>query len=152
MEIELNGAKVKVYEDGRIETFQHNKWINRTGTIQIGKKDGYKRHITKIKTKGYTTARIIAFAYLNLDINNKTQIIDHIDRNSLNNNLSNLRIVNSYQNSINKNVKGYYYHSKNNKWVAQIKFNFIQIYLGIYDTKEEALQSYLSAKLQYHII
>ena len=35
MEIELNGAKLKVYENGTIERFIHNKWKQLQGSIDI---------------------------------------------------------------------------------------------------------------------
>lgn len=49
--------------------------------------------------------RIIISSFLGIEYEKE---IDHIDRNRLNNNLSNLRWVTKYENSINKNVKNYH--------------------------------------------
>jgi len=38
------------------------------------------------------------------------------------------------------------------KYMASIKFNYKNIYLGLYNTEEEARQAYLDAKKVYHII
>jgi hypothetical protein len=50
----------------------------------------------------------------------------------------------------NTNAKGY--TKRKNKWIAQIKLDYKNIYLGSYNTEEEARQAYLLAKEKYHII
>jgi hypothetical protein len=153
MEIELNGARLKVYEDGTIETKQltkHGTWTKNWKKVKGAITNKYKRH--SINSKRYMTARIIGYAYLGLDINDTTQEIDHIDRNSLNNNLSNLRIVTREKNMWNRNPKGYSFHKFSKKWFACINVNHNRIDLGYYDTEEEARQAYLEAKIKYHIL
>ena len=78
--------------------------------------------------------------------------IDHIDRDRLNNNLSNLRLVTRSQNLWNTGAKGYCWISQCKKWRAQITANGIEKYLGFFDTEEEARQAYLNAKEIYHAI
>jgi hypothetical protein len=152
MEIELNGAILKVFENGTIERFIYNKWRQLKGVEYKHYKYDYITHRTKINKKLYSTSRIIGYAYLGLDINSKTQIIDHIDRNPLNNILTNLRIVSHQQNTFNKISKGYSWSKRDNNWKAQIRVNYKKMYLGSYDTEEEARQAYLEAKAKYHII
>jgi hypothetical protein len=147
MEIELNGVKLRVYKDGKIERFWKSiDWKEVKGCIS-------KSYcVVSINYKQYFRHRIVAMAYLRLDINNLTTQIDHIDRNKQNNNVSNLRIVSPQQNTFNTNAKGCHWHKKRNKWVSYICINGKTIYLGQFDTEEEANRVYLEAKKIYHII
>ena len=78
-------------------------------------------------------------------------IIDHIDGDKSNNKIDNLREVTNQQNAFNnKMAKGYTYDR--GKYRACIVINAKKIYLGSFDTSEEARQAYLDAKKIYHII
>lgn len=86
-------------------------------------------------------------------------IIDHIDGDSLNNRITNLRNVdqtkncwNRKNNNYSKPIKGYYWRKNRNKWKAGIVVSGKRITLGHFDTEEEAHQAYLDAKKIYHII
>ena len=80
-------------------------------------------------------------------------IIDHINGTKYDNRICNLRSVTSQQNSFNrKKAKGYYYHKGAKMWQSNITISGKQIYLGMYNTEEEARQVYLTAKEKYHLI
>jgi hypothetical protein len=161
VEFELNGAKLKVYENGDIFSFRYTgnskekKWIQSKGGIKTNK-DGYKFHRTKINKKQYITSRIIYKAFnLDWDITIiKDNEIDHISRDSLDNNLSNLRIATSHEQALNRNfvvnARGYYF--RNGKYEAQICVNNKIIHLGTYSTAEEAHNAYLVAVEKYRKI
>ena len=76
--------------------------------------------------------------------------VDHKNRNSLNNHLSNLRWCTRKENNQNmskrKNTssvyKGVYFDKALNKWRAQIKHNDQRIHLGLYDDEAEAGRAY----------
>ena len=150
--ITLNGVKLLVYLNGMIlryseMTNNHLKkgWSEAKGYIN------YYGYITiRLNRKDYKNHRIIAYAFLGLDINDSKQQIDHIDRNRQNNNMNNLRIVTNQENNFNKNAKGF--TKSKNKYRAYINLNNKQIYIGMFDTEEEAHQAYLQAKEKYHII
>ena len=49
-----------------------------------------------------------------------------------------------------RNIKGCYWDKRRKKWISHICINYKQIYLGAFDTEEEAHQTYLTAKKKYH--
>jgi hypothetical protein len=72
--------------------------------------------------------------------------IDHIDGDKLNNNFNNLRWCSSSENLRNSKIstrntsgsKGVSWNKNANKWKAQIVIHGIYVYLGLYETLEEA--------------
>jgi hypothetical protein len=102
--------------------------------------------------RGFTFHRLMYYFYnQEWDIFNKKLLIDHIDRNKLNNNIENLRPATTQQNAFNTAAKGCSYHKKSGKWQASIRINGKLIYLGLYDTEEEGHAKYLEAKEIHHI-
>ena len=85
----------------------------------------------------------------NFSLNNH---IDHIDRDTSNNSINNLRVVSQKQNNFNKNGKGYYWHNNSNKWLAKIGIDGKSQYIGYFDVEQDARNAYLAAKKLYHII
>lgn len=80
-------------------------------------------------------------------------VIDHIDGNTSNNKVENLRDVTIQQNHFNRTTaKGYTWAKNRNKFVAYINVDCKVKFLGYFDTKEEAKVAYLEAKKKYHII
>ena len=151
--ITLNGVKLLVYQNGMILRYSDKNY--RTLSKGWNHCDGWLRvdyKVIEIKHKPYLIHRIVAFAFLGLDINNVNQIVDHIDRNKLNNNLTNLRIVTSQENNFNTNARGYRWNEKVKKFISYIRYNKKLIYLGCYDNEDKARQAYLEAKALYHII
>ena len=100
--------------------------------------------------KTFGVHRLVAKAFLP-DFE-ETLEIDHVDRNKLNNNLSNLRMVTHQENMFNRNVKGYTWHKKAKKFRAYIAINAEKIHLGLFDKEEDARAAYLKAKEVYHIM
>ena len=154
MEIELFNNKLKVFECGKVLVIGKQK-PNKDEYFEKKCKLTNKRYKSlqlchEGKTKDYSIHRIIAFAYLGLDIENPKKVIDHINRDKLDNQVSNLRLVSQQENQFNRNAKGY---TKNgNKYQAKIRINGKKTYLGSFDTEEEASNSYQQAKLIHHII
>jgi hypothetical protein len=97
------------------------------------------------------------FAYFMVYGNVDFYMLDHKQnengiQNKSDNRICNLRIVSNQQNCFNRNPKGYYFAKHANKWEAQIHLNYKKIYLGLFNTEEEARDAYLQAKEKYHII
>jgi hypothetical protein len=81
------------------------------------------------------------------------ECLDHINGIRNDNRICNLRSVTRNENQWNrKTAKGYHYNKREKKWKAQIMFNSMQIYLGCFNTEQEARNAYLQAKEKYHVI
>lgn len=138
-------------------------WLSRTNT----KRTWNTKHAGK-------PAGCIVEGYVSIGINNKNylahrlawlymtgewpaSLIDHRDRNGLNNKWDNLRIGDKSLNSANRpkqknntsGLKGAFWDKKKKKWLAKIGFNMKSIYLGRYDTAEEAHAVYVEAAKKY---
>ena len=82
--------------------------------------------------------------------------MDHRDNNRLNNNVNNLRYVNSQQNNFNRSLsskstsgyKGVTFDKSNQKWKAQISINKKIKHLGYFTNKEDALKARLKKSVE----
>lgn len=78
------------------------------------------------------------------------RVVDHINRNKLDNRYNNLRIATPQQNCFNSKVqinnksgyKGVSFDAKRNKYVAAVQFNKKQKTIGRYDSAKEAALAY----------
>jgi len=143
----LNDTTMKIFRDGRIFTLskkckKYEKWNERTGTPD---KDGYlKIHISH---KHYRAHRLITLCYLGKCPIGKE--VDHINGIKNDNRLENLQYLTPYENNLKKTCyKGFCFNK--GKYETCINVDKKKIYLGTYDTKEEARQVYVDAKLKYH--
>lgn len=137
------------YKNGNL--YRKMKTSKTLKKCEFCRKDGYLQ--VQINRKKYLAHRIIFFmfyGYLPL-------IVDHIDNNPLNNNISNLRATNRYGNTRNAKIpktntsgyKGVSWHKRVGKWRTQIRINNKTKNLGYFDdvelaglVAEEARQKY----------
>ncbi len=85
-------------------------------------------------------------------------MIDHKDRNQLNDRIENLRIANFNQNGYNSGVmssntsgcKGVSWDKSRNKWKVAIRVNGTRFHLGYFLDLVEARAAYEKAALEYH--
>jgi hypothetical protein len=140
----IRGLEFKCLEDGTCYVFH-------TGDTRGKCKNPYWKKIGGKHNRGYlaynstqgmlTLHRIIAVAFLGLDIENKETLIDHIDGNPSNNKVSNLRVVSHTQNCMNyqnKEIKGISQNEWGN-WRAYIN-HYKSRYSKTFKTKEEAIE------------
>lgn len=128
------------------------------GYHAIVDKDGYKKvknYKWRAKIEGKQGQYIYAFnnklgrmhRYI---MNYPENMIDHANRNTLDNRTENLRIVTNRQNQQNRkrkysNLPGVTWHKKHKKWYAQINIKGKQRYLGYFDNEKEASKAYKKA-------
>ena len=146
---------VRCYADGRVERKSTDARIRNPKWKLVKLKPNSKRGEFRINIaeRFYLVHRIIASCFLNLDIENLEEVIDHRDGNPSNNRIENLRPTTHQGNDWNRTqAKGYTWDKERKKWMAQIRVNGTHIHLGRFDTEEEAHQAYLAAKLIHHII
>lgn len=113
-------------------------------------KDGYKR----ISLEGIHKRihRLVAEEFIENNDRSKT-LVDHIDRDKANNNVTNLRWVTPQQNSMNREgntagssqYKGVHWNKANKKWRARIMLNGKAFHLGSYSDETEASHAYNKA-------
>lgn len=108
-------------------------------------------HYAKNKDSKYIQTRIkgkmIKLHRYVMNMNNSNLVVDHINRNPLDNRKSNLRICSYKENSFNKSIRvdntsgipGVSFHKTNKKWRAKIKYNNLTIHLGYFEDINEAL-------------
>lgn len=81
----------------------------------------------------------------------KPYVVDHIDNNRANNTRDNLRIVTRSENAHNRpSARGYHYCEHAKKWIARIRVQWHPLYVGAFDTEQEARVAYLKAKATVH--
>lgn len=101
------------------------------------------------KQKNIKIHKLVAIYFLNHQPCGMKKVVDHIDRNQLNNNIENLRIVTQRENSLNidrskftSQFNGVYYYNSRKKWVSKIIVNGKSKYLGYFQTELEAHLAY----------
>ena len=137
--IENNNYSVSNF--GRVRNNKTNKILK--GSLRRG----YLR--VQICTKGerhfFSIHRLVATEFIDNPLNKP--FIDHIDNNKSNNNAYNLRWCSQKENNCNvglntnnsSGVKGVCYNKSKRQWVARIRHDGIDIYIGTFKTIEEAI-------------
>ncbi|MDR4987189.1 AP2 domain-containing protein [Bacillus cereus] len=143
--IKLNNGGFALVSDEDFEELSKYKWHRRSS-------DGYAAR-TIYENGKFTTVRMhreIIKAPPGL-------VVDHINRDRLDNRRENLRIATRSQNTANSiapstnksGYKGVQYRKEQKRWRAVIRVNGKHISLGQYGTAEEAAQAYNEAAVKY---
>ena len=158
VEIVLNDTLIRIDKNDSMDIYSWRDWVKTPYWFKIKitlnvSKYNYKKYRIKINNKLYNLSRVVYKAHnndWNITDNSMNNFIDHININSLDNRIENLRILTHQQNQWNKKCKGYSWNKQHNKWQAHIRINRKNKNLGYFDNEEDARQSYLNAKEIYH--
>lgn len=156
---EIIGESAKVYSNGKNKHLHF--FVDKADLDLIAAHSWriYRVHITyyKVETSASVQGKIIHFALATFLLSTpKGMMVDHIDRDPMNNRRDNLRLATGEQNS--RNVpktsakrssiyKGVCWHKRKNKWIAMCAVNSRNKFLGYFNDEIEAAKAYdLSAK------
>jgi len=137
-EIQLTQGKVALVDDVDFEELNKHRWyaMKSVNTYYAVRRVGTSKHQV-----GLFMHRLL--------LNSKYPLItDHIDRNGLNNQRTNLRSVSHRQNCQNRNSRksskyvGVCWHKSNEKWHAQISCGGRSHSIGFFDIEEDAYEAY----------
>ena len=148
----INGYEnYKISDHGNIKNIKTNKMLK-----------------PRVNNRGYNTVdlynigkrtkqihRLVAEAFL--ENPDDKLCVDHIDRNKLNNHISNLRYATLSENGMNQSkrsdntsgITGVNFDKARNKWKAQIQKDGNPIHLDYFETKEEAIEARSKAEETY---
>lgn len=141
------------YKNGRLY------WkIKPASRVNIGDPAGFKSSagymIVKINSSGYLQHRLIYIMHYGV-IND---LIDHIDGNTLNNDIGNLRECTNAQNVCNGKLrndntsgsKGVSWHNRDHVWQAYINIPGRRLYLGSFNDFDVAAQILRIKRIELH--
>lgn len=111
----------------------------------------------RVMTNDPATRKHIFMHRLIMGVDDPKEQIDHIKHDTRDNRKSYLRIVSNSQNNMNKSFQsnntsgkiGVYFSNNKQKWVPEIMINKKKIYLGVYDTFDEAVAARKEAEEKY---
>lgn len=125
------------------------------GKIHVKRFNGIEYAYINKKYKGKTTTyllhRMLMETFLKRKLD-KSEKIDHINGNTLDNRLKNLRICSHTENMRNRKTSGFKGVSKtaSGKYRARITVNNKELHLGSFKSKEEAAKAYNEAANKYY--
>ena len=123
----------------------------------IGKR-GYE--LVVLQKNGNTRTKkihqLVAESFLNHTPCGFKLVVDHIDNNPLNNNVSNLQII-SHRDNVVKGTKrgrsnyvGVRLHNATGKWASEIMLNGVNKWIGCFNTELEASEAYNKTLKNYN--
>jgi len=155
--IKLTRGKRAIVDDSDFEFLNQWKWFcDKNGYVARDSFSKEKYKLLTYKKRSSANERVYMHRLVNKTPNRLET--DHINRNKLDNRKNNLRAVTRSQNEINKglssnNTSGYRgvtWNKNIKKWMAQIKLNSKNIYLGCFEDIQCAVSARKQGELLYH--
>lgn len=102
----------------------------------------------EILRKTFKVHQLVAITFFNHKPNGYVTVVNHIDFNTLNNNINNLELISQRENTNRKHFKstskytGVHWNKKSNKWRSSIYIKGLVRNLGDYDNEVDAYNAY----------
>ena len=130
-------SKSVIIDDDMFEFINRYKWH-------------YNGHYAMRGTRDSDGKSKTVYMHREVIVANKGEIVDHINRNPLDNRKSNLRICNTYQNSMNRSnrsnntsgYKGVSWFKRDSNWVSHIRLYGKSMNIGYFSSKISAAKAY----------
>ena len=157
---DINGRRIRMTKNNHLEIWCWRDWVKKpywfkhTMTKMLTK-EGYAHYKVKFNKKTLSLSRIVYKMYnqdWDITDNGDNNFVDHINQNSCDNRIENLRILTRQQNGFNTKAKGYSWIKKNKRWRVRIQIDGKEIQGGCYKEEQEAKEAYLKLKQIYHKI
>lgn len=104
--------------------------------------------------KSFLVHRIVASAFLGLDMKDKNTFVDHRNGDQSDNRIENLRLCSASQNQANRKHKGYCWDKRTNSFKVELTKTIggktIRIWGGRHKTEEDAIEAYKRKSEEYH--
>lgn len=137
----------------------------KTGKVRVIQEKICKKHIDDVgylfvnlmNDGSFRVHKLVAMAFLNHSPAGHNLVIDHIDDDKLNNNVSNLRII-SHRENISKGFRkkkkysqhtGVYWHKTHSKWYSSIYIDGRLLNSKNFNTEQEALNWRIKMENEY---
>ena len=138
---------------GRIKSLNFKGGKNEKIMTNSKHRDGYLKIAIYInnKPKTFQVHQLVAMAFLNHIPCGHKLVVNHINFNKTDNRVENLEIITSRKNCNKKHLKskskytGVSYDKSTKKWKSRINLNRKEVFLGLFDTEEEAYEYYKKA-------
>tara|TARA_R110000744_G_scaffold362693_1_gene470803 strand:+ start:152 stop:658 length:507 start_codon:yes stop_codon:yes gene_type:complete len=140
----------KISNLGNIISLKFNKTLNFKLGVKSNTNNSYLNVNLRLNNKKrcYGVHQLVAMAFLNHKVSGHKLVINHIDFNKRNNNLNNLEIVTSRENSNLKHIKssskyvGVSWCNTRKKWCSNIRIKGNLINLGRFNNELDASNAY----------
>ena len=150
-------ANITGYPNYQVSTFGNVKNDKSGRILKPGLSDGYFKVDLRVDgdSSNKKIHKLVANAFLENPENKKN--VDHVDRNRLDNHLSNLRFATGSENAQNKSmmtnntsgVAGVSWYKKTSKWTVHITINGVHKNQGYFVNKDDAITARSNAEIQY---